>query len=136
MIHPEAIIPKKANQTDAGFDVFVPVRTMVPPKRTTLVKTGFAVAVPEGYELQVRSKSGLALNLHTVVAQGIGTIDSDYRGEVGILLWNRNSIGVEFGAGEKIAQLVLCKLPDAEFEEVEELNDTSRGEGGFGSTGK
>ncbi len=135
-IHPQAQIPKKANPTDAGWDIFAPERIRIPPRLTTLVNTGFAVEIPEGYELQIRSKSGLAYKTHTIVAQGIGTIDSGYRGEVGVLLWNRNTIPVEIYEGQKIAQFVVGKVHDAEFMEVDELSDTSRGEGGFGSTGK
>ena len=104
---------------------------------TELVMTGLQVSIPYGYEIQVRPRSGLALNHGITVLNSPGTIDSDYRGEIGIMLINMGTEDFEFQAGERIAQLVLAFAPQAEIViETEELSTTARGSGGFGSTGK
>ena len=100
-----------------------------------LFPTGLAVAVPDGYELQVRPRSGLALKQGITVLNTPGTIDSDYRGEVGVILMNNSDKGVLIEDGERIAQLILTPVVHADFKVVKELNKTTRGTGGFGSTG-
>lgn len=112
--------------------------------RSVMIKTGFAVAVPEGYELQVRPRSGLAFKHGLMVTNSPGTVDSDYRGEICVLLTNTKQHTTEFARdadyivhrGDRIAQLVLAPVTQAEVVEVNELDETIRGAGGFGSTGK
>jgi len=94
------------------------------------------VQVPEGYELQIRSRSGVAIDHGLIVLNQPGTVDSDYRGPLGIVIWNITNIAMTIEEGTRIAQGVICPVVRAEFVQVEELTDTVRGEGGFGSTGK
>lgn len=107
----------------------------IPPYSSRLLKTGIYVAIPEGYEIQVRPRSGLALKRKLTVLNTPGTIDADYRGEIGVILHNTSSSRAIIHEGERIAQLVLCKVPMVEWEEVEELPNTIRGTGGYGHTG-
>ena len=100
------------------------------------VATGFAIAIPEGYEVQIRPRSGLALKHGISVLNTPGTIDSDYRGEVKVILANLGGIPFDVVRGERIAQLVPAPVLRANFQEVDELNETARGAGGFGSTGR
>ena len=109
---------------------------------THLFKLGFEVEIPDGYEIQVRSKSGLALKEGLVVLNSPGTVDQNYRGEVGVILYATldgssvlNSSVRKINKGQKIAQIVLCPVTKCEWEKVDELNETTRGEGGYGSTG-
>lgn len=104
------------------------------PGSRVLVGAGFSVEVPEGYELQVRPRSGNALKLGVTVLNSPGTIDSDYRGEVGVILHNSSKHVVSISLGEKLAQAVFSQVEQAEWEDVEVLTETERGEGGFGST--
>ncbi len=101
-----------------------------------LIRTGLRVAIPPGYEGQVRPRSGLALRHGISMVNTPGTIDSDYRGEVAVIAINFGESVVKLERGERIAQLVICPVARAELVAVDALNDTSRGEGGFGSTGK
>ncbi len=100
-----------------------------------IIPTGIKVAIPDGYEIQVRSRSGMVFKKGVFVLNSPGTIDSCYRGELGVILYNSTDSWVTIGHQERIAQLVLNKVPQIEWKEVAELNDTIRGEGGFGSTG-
>jgi dUTP pyrophosphatase len=100
-----------------------------------LVKTGIKVSIPDGYEAQVRSRSGMSLKNNVIVLNAPGTIDSDYRGEVGVILMNVGKNDYQVEAGEKIAQLVFAKVETVDFKLATVENDTDRGEGGFGSTG-
>ncbi len=100
-----------------------------------LIPTGLRISVPEGFEIQVRPRSGLALRHGLSMVNTPGTIDSDYRGEVGVILINLGQEPIAIQAGERIAQWVLCPVYQAEFTPVDELPPTGRGEGGFGSTG-
>jgi dUTP pyrophosphatase len=124
-----------AKDGDAGFDLRAVVPVDLAPGERRLVPTGVAVAVPAGYELQVRSRSGMALRNGLVVANGVGTIDAGYRGEVGIILHNigRHSQTVHYG--DRIAQGVLSAVPRMYFVEVDELPDSVRGSSGYGSSG-
>jgi dUTP pyrophosphatase len=106
------------------------------PSERVLIGTGIFVAIPEGYQLEIRSRSGQALKKGLVVLNQPGTIDSDYRGEVGVILFNSNEHLVKVELGERIAQGVLMPALQAEFILVDELSDTERGQGGFGSTGE
>jgi len=105
------------------------------PMERRLIPTGLKIAVPAGYEAQVRPRSGLALKHGISMVNTPGTIDSDYRGEVGVILINLGSDAVEFNRGDRIGQLVICPVARAVIEIVEELDETERGGGGFGSTG-
>jgi len=105
------------------------------PLERQLVKTGLFLEIPPGYEAQVRPRSGLALKRGITVLNSPGTVDADYRGEVGVILINLSSEEVTLADGERIAQLVFSKAEQATWEAVNELTETSRGEGGFGSTG-
>lgn len=126
--------PTLAHHTDAGFDVRAAHEAIIRARETTKIGTGLFVEIPEGFELQVRSKSGMAYKEGLVVAQGVGTIDAGYRGEICVLLYNRTPFQKRINKGEQIAQLVLKPIYDCEWEEVAKLSDTERAEKGFGST--
>ncbi len=134
-IHSDAITPKYAHQGDAGMDVYSVEDLILKSKERKLVKTGLSFELPEGYEIQVRPKSGLALNHGLTILNTPGTLDSGYRGELCIILFNSSDKDYNIKKGEKIAQIVLKKFEFMEFEEVKELSDSARGQGGFGSTG-
>lgn len=106
------------------------------PGEYTLIKTGLFMELPEGYEAQVRPRSGLAFKHGITVLNSPGTIDADYRGEVGVLLINHGKETFVIEDGERIAQLVVARFEQVQWEEVEALGDSNRGAGGFGSTGK
>ena len=110
-------------------------RELAPGERA-LIPTGVAVAVPDGYEAQVRPRSGLALRHGLVLPNAPGTIDSDYRGEVKVIVWNLGEEPFALRRGDRIAQLVVAPVAQAEWEEVESLDATPRGSGGFGHTGR
>jgi len=119
----------------AGLDIRCSVDITLDPGARCLVPTGLHVQIPDGYEIQVRPRSGLALKHGVTVLNTPGTIDSDYRGELGVILINHGLRSVEFHAGDRIAQIVLAKVEQISWESVTVLDDTTRGEGGFGSTG-
>ena len=106
------------------------------PKKSYLVPTGISVAMPKNYEIQIRPRSGLAAKNNISVLNTPGTIDSDYRGEIKIILFNHGSDEFLINNGDRIAQIVLMPIHKIDFEEVDNLPDTGRGEGGFGSTGR
>lgn len=138
-LDPKALPPLQKTPGSAGFDVHARLDepVVLPPRARVLIKTGIAVAVPEGYEVQVRPRSGLALHEGVTVLNSPGTIDADYRGEVGVILINHSlKFDAVINDGDRIAQLVVQRVPRVELELVEELEDTERGAGGFGSTGK
>lgn len=134
-IDDDARIPSYAHEGDAGMDLYSVKEQVLKPLERVLVPTGIKVAIPEGFEGQVRPKSGLALNHGISVLNTPGTIDSGYRGEVGVILVNLSNQMYKVDKGKKIAQLVFNKVERAELEEVKELDKTARDEGGFGSTG-
>ncbi|MFH1541288.1 MAG: dUTP diphosphatase [Elusimicrobiota bacterium] len=109
---------------------------LLEPFARMLIHTGLKMELPEGYELQIRPRSGLALKKGITVLNTPGTIDSNYRGEVCVILYNASDKPVMIEEGERIAQAALCNVENIEWQEVEELNSTTRNEGGFGSTGK
>lgn len=129
-------LPAYATPGAAGLDVVAAEELTLAPGARHAVATGFAVAIPAGYEIQVRPRSGLALKHGITCLNSPGTIDSDYRGEVKVILANLGSEPFEIRRGERIAQLVPAAVQRATFAEVAELDDTSRGAGGFGSTGR
>jgi dUTP pyrophosphatase len=131
----DAIVPAYAHSGDSGMDLFANEALELQPGERKLVKTGLAVAVPPGFEAQVRPKSGIALKDGVTVMNTPGTIDSGYRGEVGVILINLGSKKFVVEKGKKIAQLVISRVEAADVSVVEDLNETSRNSGGFGSTG-
>jgi dUTP pyrophosphatase len=120
----------------AGLDVVAAEDLTLEPGQRRAVATGFAIAIPQGYEVQVRPRSGLALRHGITCLNTPGTIDEDYRGEVKVILANLGSEPFEVRRGERIAQLVPAPVLKASFTEVAELSETERGSGGFGSTGQ
>lgn len=133
-------LPLPAYQTAhaAGADVYAALEgpVLLPPGRHALIPTGFCYEIPPGYEMQVRPRSGLAAKHGVTVLNAPGTIDADYRGELKVLLVNHGPEPFEIQRGERIAQIIIAPVSTATFNEVNELSDTQRGEGGFGSTGR
>lgn len=131
-------LPSYESAHAAGMDlraaVLEPLR--LEPGKRALVPTGIAIALPDGYEAQVRPRSGLALKHGVSVLNAPGTIDADYRGEVGVILINHGEEPFDINRGERIAQLVITPVSQGMWVEVETLDETSRGAGGFGSSGK
>ena len=128
-------LPRYATAGAAGMDVLSAEDVTLAPGARHAVASGLGVAIPPGYEIQVRPRSGLALKHGISVPNTPGTIDSDYRGELKVILINHSSEPFEIHRGDRIAQLVLAPVTLAEWEEVAELDETERGAGGFGSTG-
>lgn len=130
-------LPAYATPQSAGMDLRANIEDPITlrPLERRIVPTGLYIALPEGYEAQVRPRSGLALKHGITVLNSPGTIDSDYRGEIGILLINLSDTPFVINAGERIAQMVVARHEQAELIEVEELEDTERGAGGYGHTG-
>ena len=134
-IHPDAVLPSYAHPSDAGMDVrSVEDLTLAPGKRA-LVHTGLVMLLPPQYEAQVRPRSGLALKNGVTVLNSPGTIDSGYRGEVGVILINLGDVDFTVRKGDKVAQLVIAPVTQPDVVEVSEIDETDRGAGGFGSTG-
>ena len=133
----ELPLPKYETQGSAGMDLLAAIdeTIIVKPGEVKLVKTGIAIALEEGYEAQVRPRSGLALKNGVTVLNSPGTVDSDYRGEVCVILINHSKVDFTITRGMRIAQMVISKYKQAKIEVVESLDDTARGAGGFGSTG-
>ncbi len=131
----DAIIPDYAHSGDAGMDLYSIEDCTIEPFTFKKVSTGLLMQLPKGTEGQVRSKSGIALKNGVFVLNSPGTVDENYRGEVGVILYNLSKQNFEIKKGQKIAQLVINKVCYAKTKVVESLDSTSRGEGGFGSTG-
>jgi len=129
-------LPSYASEHAAGLDIVAAESLILAPGARHAVATGFAIAIPHGYEVQVRPRSGLAFKHGISVLNAPGTIDSDYRGEVKVILANLGTEPFDIGRGERIAQLVPAPVQRARFEEVDDLDETERGAGGFGSTGR
>lgn len=129
------LAPSKAHADDAAYDLRARERALLPPGGVRLVPTGLFLELPAGHEAQVRPRSGLALKRSITVLNSPGTIDAGYRGEVGVILFNAG--GEEFCVerGDRIAQIVIQRLPEVELVRVDELAQSERGAGGFGSTG-
>ena len=130
-------LPAYMSALAAGADLCAAVRedlTLAPGARA-LVPTGFAIAVPPGFEAQIRPRSGLALKAGIIIPNAPGTIDADYRGPVGVILANLGSAPFVIRRGDRIAQMVIAPVSRGAFDEVDALPDTARGDGGFGSTG-
>ena len=131
-------LPKYKTEGSSGLDLmaFIEKSIKLNPKESVLVPTGISVAIAEDLEIQIRPRSGLAAKSNISVLNTPGTIDSDYRGEIKVILFNHGNNEFIINNKDRIAQMVLAPIIKAEFEEVDELPDTIRGEGGFGSTGK
>ena len=128
-------LPAYASAGAAGFDLRAAADISIAPGAIALVPTGFAVAVPAGFELQVRPRSGLAAKFGVTVLNSPGTVDSDYRGEVAVILINHGRADFAIARGDRIAQAVIAAAPQAQLIEVTNLDETTRGSAGFGSTG-
>ena len=129
-------LPKYASEHAAGLDIAAAEELVLEPGERHAVATGFAIEIPHGYEVQVRPRSGLAIRHGITCLNTPGTIDSDYRGEVKVILVNLGQEPFEIRRGERIAQLVPASVLRAHFTEALELAETARGSGGFGSTGR
>jgi dUTP pyrophosphatase len=134
-LHKEAIIPKYQSPGSAGFDFCALEWATIHPRQTCVIRTGLAVEVPVGFELQVRQRSGLSMQYPNYIMNSPGTIDSDYRGEIKILIYNHSVNNFDIVPGDRIAQGVLARVEQFKITEVKKLSDTERGKGGFGSTG-
>lgn len=130
----EGNIPKKAHDSDAGYDLVSDMDCVIQPRLTALISTGTKLELPPGYEGQVRSRSGLAYRKSVFVLNSPGTIDPDYRGDVGVILQNLSTEPFVIKKGDRIAQLVIGKIVESEMVQ-ESINETKRGANGFGSTG-
>lgn len=128
-------IPKYQTKGSAGFDIESRAKLKIYPGECQLIPTGLFMEIPEGFELQIRPRSGLALKHGITVLNSPGTIDSDYRDEIGVILINHSTEPFLVNYGDRIAQGVFSQVIQAEFEQVKQLNETER-TGGFGSTGK
>ena len=130
------LMPKKAHSDDAAFDIRSRVEMDLEPGVPHLVPTGIFMEFPNGYEAQIRPRSGLAAKHAITIPNSPGTIDAGYRGEVKVIMLNAGKEAFHITRGDRVAQMLINKLPEVEIIEVKELSDTVRGEGGFGSTGK
>ncbi|MEZ7836617.1 MAG: dUTP diphosphatase [Flavobacteriales bacterium] len=130
-------LPKYSTNESAGLDLRAELLSpiVLEPGQRSLIPTGLKIALPTGYEAQVRPRSGLAYKHGITVLNSPGTIDADYRGDVGVILINHGSESFTIENGERIAQLIIAKFVQIDWDEVLDLSTTSRGEGGFGSTG-
>ena len=131
-------LPQKMSKGASGFDLYAAVKEpiSIPPGKWKLIPTGIAISMPEGYEAQVRPRSGLALKHGITLLNTPGTIDADYRGEIGVILLNLGEQEFIVRRGERIAQLIFQSVPNVAFQLVDQLDQTDRGSGGFGHTGR
>jgi dUTP pyrophosphatase len=134
-LHPDAILPAYAHPGDAGLDLYAAAAAVIEPGESQLIGAGIAIELPPNTEAQVRPRSGLALKHAVTVLNSPGTIDRGYRGEVGVILINHGRSRFDVHPGMKIAQLVIASCITVVVEDVGDLADSARGQGGFGSTG-
>jgi len=130
------LFPVKAHPDDAAWDLRSRTDIELPAGTSTLVPTGIFIELPVGFEAQVRPRSGLALKHDLMLTNSPGTVDAGYRGEVGVIMYNAGNSVFKICRGDRIAQMVICKLPEIMLAGADSLSDSSRGEGGFGSTGR
>ncbi len=135
LLNENAKIPVRSTEHSSGFDIFSAEETILKAKSFKLISTGFSLEMPPFIEAQVRPRSGLAVKNGITVLNSPGTIDADYRGEVKVILINHSDIDFKIEIGTRIAQLVFAKVIETEFEISDQLNESTRGVGGFGSTG-
>lgn len=131
-----AVVPSYAHDDDAGMDLCASVDMVIPAGEWARVPTGIAIELPTGTEAQIRPRSGLAAKYGVTMLNSPGTIDAGYRGEVCVLMINHGKNPFEIHTGDRIAQMVIAQYVHAQLELADELSDTARGTGGFGSTGK
>ena len=131
-------LPSYKTSGSSGMDLvaYIKNKIIINPGKTAMIPTGIAVAIPKNYEIQIRPRSGLAVSKGISVLNTPGTIDSDYRGEIKIILINLGKKSFDIKSGDRIAQIIICPISKAKFKEVKQLPKTTRGKGGFGSTGK
>ena len=134
-LHDFATIPEYAHSTDSGLDLTAIEETEIPARESKLIKTGIAIELPPSTEAQIRPRSGLALKHQITVLNTPGTVDEGYRGEIGVILINHGNRTFIVTQGMKVAQMVIAPVIRVEIEEITQLSSTSRGSGGFGSTG-
>lgn len=137
-VHPDAVFPSYNYPSDSGFDLYSVEEITLEPFGRAIVPTGLKFSFNEGYEIQVRTKSGLALNQGLIVANSPGTVDQGYTGEIKVIVFNANPTKLTITKGMKVAQAVLCPVKNGKFVEllsVDKIGDKDRGENGFGSTG-
>ena len=132
----ENFCPKKEHPDDAGYDLYSRIDAVLEPLSGMAIPVGFAMELPTGYEAQIRPRSGLAAKHHITVTNSPGTVDANYRGEIKAILYNLGKEPFIIQCGDRIAQMVICKLPEIELQEVTALSESDRGTGGFGSSGK
>ncbi len=137
-LSPEVELPKYKSNGASGMDLmaFIDSQIIVKPKTSCLIPTGISIAFSENYEVQIRPRSGLAAKNNISVLNTPGTIDSDYRGEIKVIIFNHGNENFVINNKDRIAQMILAPVTKVEFEETENLPETVRGQGGFGSTGK
>jgi dUTP pyrophosphatase len=133
-LQPGARLPEYAHDTDSGADLFALECTVIPAKGSGVVETGLCIELPEGYEAQARSRSGLALRYGIQVANSPGTIDQGYRGPIKVILLNHSDVAFRVSAGMRVAQIVIAPYVQGRFSIVTELSESQRGAKGFGST--
>ena len=133
----EVSLPKYETSGSSGMDLSanIDAKIDIEPGKTVIIPTGLALSIPKGFEVQIRPRSGLAAKQKISVLNTPGTIDSDYRGEIKVILINLSQESFKVEKGLRIAQMVVCPVVQAQLKEVNDLNETARGEGGFGSTG-
>ena len=133
----EVPLPKYETSGSSGMDLAANINANIDinPGKTAIIPTGLALSIPKGFEVQIRPRSGLAANQKLSVLNTPGTIDADYRGEIKVILINLGQESFKVEKGLRIAQMVVCPVIQAQLEEVDDLNETERGKGGFGSTG-
>jgi dUTP pyrophosphatase len=138
LVHDDTKFPSYAYPSDSGFDLYSTIEINIPPFGRTLIPTGLKLSIPDEYEIQVRPKSGLALNQGLTVLNTPGTVDSGYVGEIKVIMFNTNNETVTISKGMKVAQAVLCPVVNGKYVSlslVEKVEDKDRGDNGFGSTG-
>ena len=132
----ENFCPKKAHPDDAGYDLYSRIDAVLDPLSGMAIPVGFVMELPSGYEAQIRPRSGLAAKHHITVTNSPGTVDANYRGEIKAILYNLGREPFIIQRGDRIAQMVICELPEIVLVEATELSETDRGSGGFGSSGE
>ena len=137
-LSPEVQLPSYKTSGASGVDLMASIKSpiTIKPKTSSLISTGLSIAFSEDYDVQIRPRSGLAAKNNISVLNTPGTIDSDYRGEIKVIIYNHGNEDFLINKGDRIAQMILLPIVKMEFEETSELPETIRGEGGFGSTGK
>lgn len=137
-IRDDAVIPTRGSEKAAGYDMYacgLDASVAIPPAETVMIGTGWAMEIPDDYYGAICARSGLASKQGLRPANCVGIVDSDYRGEIKVALHNDSNFVREVANGERIAQIVICPYLNVDFSEADDLTDTKRGEGGFGSTG-